>query len=104
MKTQQRGWLERDRHTAKPIRLNPKRTDSSDEPIQGAEIWRTLTQRLRIDKRRTDRGSVLRSVENSPPLCSRRRAAGNLSDDIFGRDIRPISSFPIPCLLLQSRQ
>jgi hypothetical protein len=25
-----------------PTRLNPKRTDSSDEPIQGAEIWRTL--------------------------------------------------------------
>jgi hypothetical protein len=22
----------------KPIRLNPKRTDSSDEPLQGAEI------------------------------------------------------------------
>jgi hypothetical protein len=44
MKTQQRGWFKGDRHTAKPIRRNPKRKDSSDEPIQGAEIWRTLTR------------------------------------------------------------
>jgi hypothetical protein len=38
-------WMaQRDRHPAKPTWLNPKRTDSSDEPIQDAEIWRTLTR------------------------------------------------------------
>jgi hypothetical protein len=47
MKTQQRGWLERDRHPAKPIRLNPERTDSSDKLIEGAEIWRTLARTVK---------------------------------------------------------
>jgi hypothetical protein len=35
MKVQQRGWLQRDRDSAKPTRPNPKRTDSSDQPILG---------------------------------------------------------------------
>jgi hypothetical protein len=30
--------------TTKPIRLNPKRTNTRGEPIQGMEIWRTLTR------------------------------------------------------------
>jgi hypothetical protein len=35
MGIQQGGWLKCDRHPPKPTRLNPKRTESNYEPIQG---------------------------------------------------------------------
>ena len=38
MKIQQCRWLEGDCHPAKPTRLDPKRTESGDQPIQDAEI------------------------------------------------------------------
>jgi hypothetical protein len=38
MKTQERRRLERDRHTAKPSRLNPQGTEASDYSIQDAEV------------------------------------------------------------------
>jgi hypothetical protein len=43
MELQQRRWLKRDRYSTEPIRHNPKRTESGDEPIQHAEIWGTPT-------------------------------------------------------------
>src|ERR1700730_8083670 len=41
MKIQKCRRLERDRQTPTPLRPNPKRTESSDQAIQDAEIWRT---------------------------------------------------------------
>jgi hypothetical protein len=41
MKAQQCRWLERDRHPAKPLRGNPKRTECSNQTIQHVEIRRT---------------------------------------------------------------
>jgi len=38
MELQQRRWLKRNRYSTEPIRHNPKRTESGDEPIQHAEI------------------------------------------------------------------
>src|SRR5438128_424176 len=34
---QQRRWLKRDGHSAKPTRLNPKRTESGDQRVQDPE-------------------------------------------------------------------
>ena len=41
MKIQKCRRLERDRQTSTPLRPNPKRTESSDQAIPDAEIWRT---------------------------------------------------------------
>jgi hypothetical protein len=41
MKIQECRRLERDRQTTTPVRPNPKRTESSDQTIQDAEIRRT---------------------------------------------------------------
>ena len=38
MTIQERRWLERDGHSAKPTRFDPKRTESGDQPIQDLEI------------------------------------------------------------------
>jgi hypothetical protein len=41
MRIQKCRRLERDRQTPTPLRPNPKGTESSDQAIQDAEIWRT---------------------------------------------------------------
>jgi hypothetical protein len=41
MKTQECRWPERDRQAREPPWLNPKRTESCDEAIQGAQIRST---------------------------------------------------------------
>src|SRR5215831_21228264 len=41
MKIQECRWLERDCQTTMPLRPNPKRTESSNQAIQDAEIRRT---------------------------------------------------------------
>jgi hypothetical protein len=46
MKFQQCRWFKRDRHSSKPIRFSPKRTESGDQPIQDEEIWGTLTRTI----------------------------------------------------------
>jgi hypothetical protein len=43
MKIEKCRRLEIDRHATKPTRFNPKRTESSDYPVQDTEIWGTPT-------------------------------------------------------------
>ena len=46
MKIQNCRRLERDRQTAMPLLPNPKRTESSDQAIHDAEIWRTAARAI----------------------------------------------------------
>jgi hypothetical protein len=46
MKVQECGWPERDCRPTKPRRPNPKRTESSDQAVPGAQIWDTSARAI----------------------------------------------------------
>jgi hypothetical protein len=82
MKVQKSRRLERDRQTKTPLRPNPKRTESSDQAIQNAEIRRTPPRAIKDQQLMFDdngfRGSrrALRLVERHARPCSRHGRGG----------------------------
>ena len=64
VKIQECRWPERDRRATEPAWLNPKRTESCDEAIQGSQIRRRWRERLRINNwclARTDSATTART-------------------------------------------